>query len=536
MPPRRVDDSTDANDLLDHLRLSCRALCRTVGDRRRSTSGEADRRTPRSTFLWHQNKAFRKRFTDPKLLKPSLTVENVDDVDTKLGDLLQIFWQEENQSSHRCSSIACSNLAIMELDLIRRVPVSMFGIGIGTAGQVSVWSRLANNTSMERFVVGKEASEIFWVLGVIVLVLVCVLYTMKIVLYPRSVRTEFHCYYQSNFFVMPFLCLTILSANLPERWFSRPPSSWLLVGLVPLLLLEMYLYGEWMYGVNRSLRLANPAFQLAVVGNFLGAGLAAETGENGLAVGLFAIGVLYLGLVLAAIHTGNNRVKRNSRGEVVQKAMRRRLTFMDKDQLPVLHPTVGRVVHNPWSVKSEIWALPAGLQPTLFLCIAPPAVAALAWSAMNKGTCDGVCQGFFSVSFFFFGSMIIHLQRFMRRTPFSVAVWAFTFPSAALAAAAIEFADESGEFMVYLALLLSIVAIGLWCGAVVMSVLLVAVRGVEVMLSPGSEVTEDPSILPLEDGDETELWTWSCYHNCLFIYHVYWGTSECTRAQCTYIT
>ena len=378
------------------------------------------------------------------------------------------------------------------LDFIRRLPVSSFGVCLGIVGQVPMWTHLAHSPTMSRFNIPSGAAEAFWVIAVIIFSLFMFLHAIRLIRFHRSVRTEFHCYYQSNFFLIPILCLLLICATVPKKWLHGGVlSTWVLLLLIPLLMLEIYLYGEWMYGVNRSLRTANPAFQLSVVGNFMGALLASGVGQDQLADGLFAVGCVYLGIVLTCIHSGDMRVKRNVDGDAFEEELRRRMVKLDADAHPVLPQSVGRVQHNPWSVKSEIWALPPGLQPTLFLCIAPPAVAALARVARNKGTCDRFCQDLTFISMFFLLTMTIHLHRFFRRTPFSLAIWAFTFPSATLASASIEVAEESGAVLMWIAFLLSLFAIVIFSLAVIVTVYQGFQNGVSAFLSAGSEATDD---------------------------------------------
>ena len=380
---------------------------------------------------------------------------------------------------------------VLGSDYLRRLPVSLFGVCLGTAGQVPVWNKLASSSVMQQFNIPHVVGQVLWVLSVLLLIFISLLYIGKIVLHPRSVRTEFHCYYQSNFFTLPFLCLVILSIGLPPQWFASEPSPLLLLLLVPLMSIHVYLYGEWMYGVNRSLRLANPAFQLAIVGNYFGALLSSITGQDELGICLFAIGSLYLLLTLASLHSGDMRIKRDCTGAVVQNEHRRRLVKLDQDLHPVLHSTVGRVQHNPWSPASEIWALPPGLQPTLFLCVAPPSVAAIAWSKINKGHCDALCKSLVGIAIFFLSTMLVHLHRFFRRTPFSLAVWAFTFPSAALGRASIEFAEESQGVFRYFAFAFCMLAALFWSIATITSFYMLYRRGLVAFLSPGSEKTSD---------------------------------------------
>jgi hypothetical protein len=79
------------------------------------------------------------------------------------------------------------------------------------------------------------------------------------------------------------------------------------------------------------------------------------------------------------------------------------------------------------------------MHPVLFLFLAPPAAAAVAWSEMHSSF-DSLSKGLFFFSLFVFLSIIRHLRLFVKDTPFSLSYWAYTFPLAALASASTEYA------------------------------------------------------------------------------------------------
>eukprot|EP00118_Oscarella_pearsei_P011248 m.74065 g.74065 ORF g.74065 m.74065 type:complete len:612 (+) comp35875_c0_seq1:306-2141(+) len=81
------------------------------------------------------------------------------------------------------------------------------------------------------------------------------------------------------------------------------------------------------------------------------------------------------------------------------------------------------------------------MHPVLFLFVAPPAAAALAWSQYYGNESSDLSKACFFVSLFLFFSIIRHLMLFVKDTPYSLSYWAYTFPIAALATGAIDYAN-----------------------------------------------------------------------------------------------
>ncbi|BBK38826.1 transporter [Allostella sp. ATCC 35155] len=87
--------------------------------------------------------------------------------------------------------------------------------------------------------------------------------------------------------------------------------------------------------------------------------------------------------------------------------------------------------------------LPAGLLPMLFIFLAPPSVGFLSWMELNGGALDGLARFFFYLGLFIALCLATMANRFLA-IPWSLISLAYTFPSAALAAAALRFHQASG--------------------------------------------------------------------------------------------
>ena len=481
---------------------------------------------------------------------------------------------------------------------LHRYPASSFGVVLGTAGQANLWhavSRLNVSTGSLKSLVETpdEISTVFWMLALVLLCLCTLIYLVKLVRRPLAVKWELASSIHVNFFFMPFLVVLILGMVAPTPPFgeSHFHISLLYIVVVPLLLLEIYLYTEWMYGVARSLSWGNPAYQLAMVGNIIGSGTASIVGDHALAIFLFAIGVIYFIIVLAALHTvhdtrswigldapsklpaavtarvhaetdkerrtyilspasrctstspilahdelanrqysalqvhtsGDNagRAVYAANAESPEPALIASLSLGDSHDnasLPASPEPQRMSVNDDDSVllsagnelsdqvdllasgevfttqlfphSTNLWSLPPFLQPTLFLYVAPPSLLATSWLLLQghevgQGQCDDVCKSFASIGILFFFFMVVNVPRFFLRTPFSLAFWAFTFPSSALAMATMEFATSTGSpFLHVLALVFIVMSTVLWVSVSLATIIVPFRKGIDVLLLP----------------------------------------------------
>lgn len=78
--------------------------------------------------------------------------------------------------------------------------------------------------------------------------------------------------------------------------------------------------------------------------------------------------------------------------------------------------------------------LPPRLTPLLTILVAPPALAALDWQRLGGSPSDAVSRVLLGVAVFH-GAVLASQFRLLRRAPFAVTSWAYTFPLAALACA-----------------------------------------------------------------------------------------------------
>jgi tellurite resistance protein len=289
-----------------------------------------------------------------------------------------------------------------------RLPVSWFSMPFGLAGLGMAWALAAHHGQAPAFVGAAvmAASFCLW------LVLLSV-YAGQAARRWRNVVEDLEDPTAGPFTALALLTPLLLTVGTltgrPDV--ARPVFDGLTVLMV---VLAGWLTGQWIYGPLSFDRLHPGYFLPSVAGGYAASGGAAALGQPRLAELMFGIGSLSW-LVLGAL-------------------------------------VIGRLMFRP--------ALPAALVPTLAIEVAPPALASLAWFSMNGGRLDPVAAGLLGYGLLMLIAQLRLLPAYLRLT-FTAGSWAFTFPAAAVATAALQWlsvTDPTGEG-VWSALVLALVTL-----------------------------------------------------------------------------
>nr|UWV48913.1 slow anion channel-associated 1b [Polypodium vulgare] len=276
-----------------------------------------------------------------------------------------------------------------------RFPIGCFGICLGLASQAILWKLLATSPSMTFLHVHLAANFALWCLALTALVVIFTTYTLKFLLYFEAVRREFHHPVRVNFFFAPWIIGMFLVMGIPPKITkSIHPSMWC-VFAVPLLILELKIYGQWLSGGQRRLsKVANPSTHLSLVGNFVAALLAAQIGWKEPAIFFWAVGCAHYLVLFVTLY----------------------------QRLPTTE------------------ALPKELHPVFFLFVAAPSTASVAWKFI-AGDFDRVSRIAYFIALFLYASLAVQVK-FFCGFKFSIAWWAYTFPMTASAIATVHYSIE----------------------------------------------------------------------------------------------
>ncbi|CAI9755387.1 unnamed protein product [Fraxinus pennsylvanica] len=277
-----------------------------------------------------------------------------------------------------------------------RFPIGCFGMCLGLSSQAILWRALSTSPATKFLHITPFINLAIWLLALSVLLAVFITYALKCIFYFEAVKREYFHPVRVNFFFAPWVVCMFLAIGAPPAISPETlnPAIWVTF-MTPIIFLDLKIYGQWLSGGKRRLcKVANPSSHLSVVGNFVGAILAAKVGWKEAGKFLWAIGFAHYLVVFVTLY----------------------------QRLPT----------------SE--ALPKELHPVYSMFIATPAAASIAWGAIY-GEFDGLARTCYFIALFLYSSLVVRIN-FFRGFRFSVAWWSYTFPMTTASIATIKYAEE----------------------------------------------------------------------------------------------
>jgi len=274
---------------------------------------------------------------------------------------------------------------------LQHLPVPFFVVVMGLGGLALAWRRAEH-----LFALPVAVSAPLTALAAAVFAVLLMAYTAKAVRHRAAVAAEFAHPVRGSFF--PTITISMLLLAIPaydaSPWAGH--ALWA-TGAVLHLMLTVVAMNRWIHHPGTELAHLNPAWFIPVVGNVLVPVLGVRLYPAEVSWFFFAVGiVLWLALLTLVLN---------------------RLFF-----------------HGP---------LPERLRMTLFILVAPPAIATVAWLALAD--VGPVAHILYSVALFFALLLLTNAPRFLR-TRFYLSAWACSFPLAALTIASFSMAQRTGAF------------------------------------------------------------------------------------------
>lgn len=271
---------------------------------------------------------------------------------------------------------------------VRNLPVNLFASVMGLSGLSLAW-RLAHDSLGAPALIG-EAIGVF---AVAVFVLIALGYLTKLAKFPQVVQAEFNHPIAGNFFGTIVISLLLLSAVIGPYNTSAAMALWTL-GVVTTFTLSWVVVSRLLKGRIEPAH-AVPAWvipgvatlDIPVTGGHMPMAWAADINLLSCAVGS-VLALLLMGLILA------------------------------------------RLVHGE--------PLAPAMKPSLMIFVAPSAVGFLAYTTFIGGI-DRFAGLLFYFGLFMFA--VVAPKIFRRDVPFAPTWWAISFPMAALACAALKYAE-----------------------------------------------------------------------------------------------
>lgn len=277
-------------------------------------------------------------------------------------------------------------------------PIALFATVMGLAGLSIAWMKAMHVLGAPAIIadVLRGFASILWfcLLG---------LYLVKLARFPAAVGAERDHPVKLNFFAAISIGLLLLAVV----WSPSAPAMarWMwVIGAGTHLLFTLMTVSIWLFRNPFQIQQVTAAWFIPAVGNIIAPIAGVHYAPVDISWFFFSIGIVFWIILLGVVLY--------------------RLFF-----------------HGP---------LPAKLQPTQFILIAPPAVGFLAYLALSGGDIDAFARILYFIALFLTLVLFIHARHFLRM-PFFLTAWGYSFPLAAITIATLEMAARSGAAF-YLAL------------------------------------------------------------------------------------
>lgn len=289
-------------------------------------------------------------------------------------------------STAPAAGLATTNAAAFAV----RVPAAFFSMVMGLGGLAAAW-RLASRA----YAVSPWLADALLALSALLWVAIFAAQVVKAVTARERLVAELRHPVQGSQAALGPASLLLLAAGTSAHY--RDLAEVLFwIGAASQLAFGLWIVGRWITAAVDP-KLVTPAMYLPpVAGNLLAAIAAGAVGQNEAGWLFFGVGVVAW-LVLAAVLL----VRYLSEGE-----------------------------------------LAPALRPLLAVELAPPAVVLLAWQALEGAAADATSRALLGIAMFV-ALLLLRLALRFREVPFAPAYWAFTFPIAALAGAALRMASAA---------------------------------------------------------------------------------------------
>jgi len=267
---------------------------------------------------------------------------------------------------------------IVELNRLKFFPIMMFAIVMGLSGLAIVYEK-----AHEMFGIPSLIGKGLLILDSTILAILILVYLSKMLKYFSEVKHEFNHPVRINFFAAVAISFLLLSVAFHPV--NKSVAFYLFtIGTVLQTYFTLRTISFW---INRNLEIqhSNPAWFIPIVGNVLVPVAGAGFVDANLLMYYFSIG-LFFWVVLTAILI--NRI----------------------------------IFHHQLAGK---------FMPTLFIFIAPPAVAFIAYLKMNGMQYDMFASALYNLALFFTFLLLFMYKNFLN-LKFFISWWAFTFPLTAV--------------------------------------------------------------------------------------------------------
>jgi len=282
----------------------------------------------------------------------------------------------------------------VELNRLKYYPIMMFAIVMGISGLT-----IAYQKAVEFLGFPEIAATVLMYVALGLFAIVSLVYLIKIAKYPKAVANEWKHPVRINFFSAISISMLMLAIITTKEYPNLHAAFWY-TGTVMHFFMTLYTISFWI-NHNQEIAHSNPAWFIPIVGNVLvpvgGVGLASKS----VLMYFFSVGTFFWIVLLAIIL---NRI----------------------------------IFHKQLAQK---------FMPTLFILIAPPAVAFIAYFKLTHQI-DFFAQFLYALAVFFTFMVAFMIKQFLGLKYF-ISWWAFIFPLAAMSIAAMIVSHKTHDIFSY---------------------------------------------------------------------------------------
>ncbi|MDH6532736.1 tellurite resistance protein [Aurantimicrobium minutum] len=304
---------------------------------------------------------------------------------------------------------------------IRHLPIALFTTVMGLGGLTIATEKL-------EFLLDWHAGLSMMLLFITAAVWLTVFaaYVTKIIRFPGSVTDELNHPVRLSFFPTTSIGL-ILIATASYVYFPAFAQGLWWVAVAVQLCFALFILDRWIHREHFSTEHNSPAWFIPIIANLLVPILGGELGYLEVSYFFFAIGIVFW--------------------------------------LPLMAISLNRsFFHAP---------MPQRLLPTLFIFIVPPSIGFTAWTSMHGGQVDDFGRVMYFFGLFMTMMVITQFRRFIG-LPFTITMWAFSFPLAAITIASFIYYGQVQEVFFL------VVAVSLYVVLAVLVIVLVIKTAVAV--------------------------------------------------------
>ncbi len=291
----------------------------------------------------------------------------------------------------------------ISMNRLKFYPIMMFAIVMGISGLTIAYQKASEFIGFPGIV-----GQIMMYISLVLFAIISAIYIVKLLRYPKAVMNEWNHPVRINFFSAVSISMLMLAIITRHDFHALGASFWY-AGTVLHTFMTLYTISFWI-NHNQEITHSNPAWFIPIVGNVLipvgGIGLASEM----ILIYYFSVGVFFWIILLAIVM---NRI----------------------------------IFHHQLAQK---------FMPTLFILLAPPAVAFIAYFKIT-GSIDFFAHFLYSIALFFTFMLAFMFRQFLG-LKFFISWWAFIFPLAAMSIASmLMYHSMNDSFSLYMAYIMIVV-------------------------------------------------------------------------------